>query len=815
VHDEPRHLDLRWARSEIDLDLRDTRFRAAVADVAATIHGIPKDELENEDVRQHRRARRLARSAVASLAFLLVVALVAGGVAVVQRRRADQKTAAANAARLTSDAGRLAALARASPADQLDLSLLLAVQGRHLQVSDTTDGALEEVLARSTPGLDRIVPLGAPATCGQPVSRDGRFAAAGTLDGFVHLIDIGTGQWRVLPNDLTGSIKCPTMAFSADGNRLVTAGTTGRVVVWDTTTARPDGTLPIRSGTEALYAFEARPGRIVTSALHGGLGTVVVWDTHDPARPRQLTQFSVQTPDPFAPLVQLADRADPDRIAIGDSLATQVWNLPTHVLAYPPLPGIGVGESPDGSTLVTATPSGYRFWDVHTGRARGAPLSGITPPVIAPGVWYSPDGTMLAVKDVRTSTVKVIDLASRRELLSIPVSDAGTPGPFLRDGRASVFDGQAMTLWRVGARAPAPFAVALGAPTGVATAFFSADGARLFVATQAGLEAWNTTTDARLPAPPVGPYSLVYPPAFSADGQLVATTARDGTVEVRDPTTGRRLAVVPVHGPGVGLTWSPRGRILAVATGDGSVTLWNLTDPAQPARLAAQTAPGFPKPAGGSLLFSPDGHTLAVEGANFQLHVLRASPISLIDVATGQLRHLLRGPGLFADMAFSPDSRTLALAVLDPESLNGRVIEWDTATGTARTTLRLPYYSFSVAFVAGGRWLAVSQVNVNAISRATSARLDLIDATTQQPIGAPILVRGDAVSLSVDQPGGYRMASGTTNDLGGPILWDLDPTHWETIACRLAGRNLTHAEWNQYLPGRPYQQTCPQWPQGT
>ena len=44
------------------------------------------------------------------------------------------------------------------------------------------------------------------------------------------------------------------------------------------------------------------------------------------------------------------------------------------------------------------------------------------------------------------------------------------------------------------------------------------------------------------------------------------------------------------------------------------------------------------------------------------------------------------------------------------------------------------------------------------------------------------------------------------------MVWDVDPAHWDAMACRIAGRNLTHAEWNQYIPGRPYQTTCPQWP---
>ena len=43
--DEPRHLDLRWARDETDLDLRNSRFRGAVADLAASMHGMAKDDL--------------------------------------------------------------------------------------------------------------------------------------------------------------------------------------------------------------------------------------------------------------------------------------------------------------------------------------------------------------------------------------------------------------------------------------------------------------------------------------------------------------------------------------------------------------------------------------------------------------------------------------------------------------------------------------------------------------------------------------------------------------------------------------------------
>jgi WD40 repeat protein len=42
--------------------------------------------------------------------------------------------------------------------------------------------------------------------------------------------------------------------------------------------------------------------------------------------------------------------------------------------------------------------------------------------------------------------------------------------------------------------------------------------------------------------------------------------------------------------------------------------------------------------------------------------------------------------------------------------------------------------------------------------------------------------------------------------------WDLEPGRWLARACELAGRNLTQDEWRQYLPERPYRQTCAQFP---
>ena len=74
--------------------MRNPRFRDSVGDLAAPVHGVPKDELIGEDVGRRRRALRLARGAVGLLVLFLALAVVGGIVALVRRNRGDRAEAA-------------------------------------------------------------------------------------------------------------------------------------------------------------------------------------------------------------------------------------------------------------------------------------------------------------------------------------------------------------------------------------------------------------------------------------------------------------------------------------------------------------------------------------------------------------------------------------------------------------------------------------------------------------------------------------------------------------------------------------------------
>ena len=86
---EPLYVDLRWAKTEENLSLRHSQFRAAILDIAAPVHGRAKDELDGEDVRQYRKTRRWAWTAGIVLAILAVAATVAAVIAVQQKDQAE------------------------------------------------------------------------------------------------------------------------------------------------------------------------------------------------------------------------------------------------------------------------------------------------------------------------------------------------------------------------------------------------------------------------------------------------------------------------------------------------------------------------------------------------------------------------------------------------------------------------------------------------------------------------------------------------------------------------------------------------------
>ena len=91
----------------------------------------------------------------------------------------------------------------------------------------------------------------------------------------------------------------------------------------------------------------------------------------------------------------------------------------------------------------------------------------------------------------------------------------------------------------------------------------------------------------------------------------------------------------------------------------------------------------------------------------------------------------------------------------------------------------------------------------------TASEAWIFDRASGQAIGDPFPSLALYSALSVS-PDGKTLITGDGTQM---MRWNIDWTTWRQTACRIAGRNLTQAEWALYLPnGGPYRPTCPEYP---
>ncbi|MGH3530175.1 MAG: toll/interleukin-1 receptor domain-containing protein, partial [Pseudonocardiaceae bacterium] len=274
---EPRWVDLRWLHDVDQIDQSNPQLRECVADVAAAVREVPKDELVGEHIRQHRRTMRLARGGVTALTVLLIAALVAAVVAVGQRNQAV-------AAQHTAVARGMVAQAEGIRDRNPRVALRFGVAANQLDPSPLTQASLMQTLmsSRYRSTLDHTDVVLAVA-----FSPDGHTLATGSFDQTALLWDLtDRAQPRRIGQPLTG-VTGGAVAFSPDGHTFATHSDDG-TVLWDVS----DRAQPRRLGrplTNTVGSMAFSPdGRIL--AVGGRDSTVVLWDLTDRAQPRRLGQ---------------------------------------------------------------------------------------------------------------------------------------------------------------------------------------------------------------------------------------------------------------------------------------------------------------------------------------------------------------------------------------------------------------------------------------------------------------------------------------------------------------------------------------------
>jgi WD40 repeat protein/DNA-binding SARP family transcriptional activator len=763
------------------------------------------------------RSQRRLRGVLAGVATLLLLAVVAGLVALHQGGNARDQATAADAQRLG---------ARALLDDQLDRSLLLARQGVALDDTVRTRGNLLGALVQSPDALG-VIRIDGSIVLSAAVSLDGGTLAVGDRDGHVMLYDTSTRRRIATFAPAPNQPAIHDLAYSPDGHRLAVLytsvpGGTGEVpngfhhnlALVDTGTRRAVQriALPVQSAasgvefspdsrtvgamtfgdTQAFLRFDVatgrsrgpavpvdHPGRLtrdpyqmwprtpVLFTHHGG-GLVVAGKNAVTIRDAATLAERRRFPAAIGTLpTAYALRPDDGVLAIGgEDGSLRLLDLRSGQLHTASGRHRGaVNEArftPDGRNLVTTgEDGGVILWDVAAA-AESETLTGHLNSAFSPQI--ADHGATLYTASL-DGTVLISDLSGRRRLGRRFIAGAGDDsnryalspdGRWLahgqRDGAISLVDLDHPSLRRH---------------------------ATSRVAAESGVEdAGGVEGIAFVP----GSHLLV---VGSDYGSVLLVDADHGTVirrltgHAKDYRAGGYAHANTIWTPGV----SADGRLLATGSKDGEVRFWSLPDgrpQGPPLRFRYGNA---------ETQLSPNGRMLSVlPGARGDLQ----DGLQIYDVRSRRRIATMRPPGGPVLTRWSPDGKRVA----ESDGL-GNVEIYSTAT-----------WRQAQAPLSGGKatWLAWSPDSRTLATGDADGSVRLFDVASGQALGAPLPGVAQSLSIPFFTPNGTHVIAAEDN--GRAVRWDIRPASLVRHACEVAGRRLTRAEWDEFLPGRDYDPAC-------
>ena len=528
-----------------------------------------------------------------------------------------------------------------------------------------------------------------------------------------------------------------SVAFSPDGDRVLTGSWDGTARVWDAVTGEPV-TGPLEHGGNVVsVAFSPDGDRVLTGSWDG---TARVWDA--------VTGEPVTGPlEHGGNVVSVAFSPDGARVLTGSSDETaRVWDAVTGEPVTGPLEHggnvVSVAFSPDGDRVLTGSWDGTaRVWDAVTGEPVTGPLEHGGNVV---SVAFSPDGARVLTGS-SDKTARVWD-AVTGEPVTGPLEHGGNvvSVAFSPDG-ARVLTGssdETALVWDAVTGEPVTGPLEHGG--NVVSVAFSPDGARVLTgSSDETARVWDAVTGEPV-AGPLEHGGNVVSVAFSPDGARVLTGSSDETARVWDAVTGEPVTGLFEHGGNVvSVAFSPDGARVLTGSSDETARVWDA--------VTGEPVTG-PLEHGGnvvSVAFSPDGARVLTGSSDETALVWDAVTGEPV---TGPLEH----GGNVVSVAFSPDGARVLTGSSDETA---RV--WDAVTGEPVTgPLEHGGNVVSVAFSPDG---------ARVLTGSSDETARVWDAVTGEPMTGP-LEHGDGVDSVAFRPDGARVLTGSRD--GTALVWD-------------------------------------------